>query len=91
MRSEEERFDMNAIDRMRNIRPVSATWLQAVGIKSLADLSRVGAIDAFRAVEAAGFRPSLNLLYALEGAILDVDWRALSLGERAELREALGR
>ena len=39
----------------------------------------------FRAICRAGFRPSLNLLYALEGAILDCHWQDIPDARREEL------
>lgn len=36
-------------------------------------------------VKRAGFRPSLNLLYALEGALLDCHWQQLPEERRGEL------
>jgi hypothetical protein len=50
-------------------------WLRQTGVRSLEDLKPVGALAAFVRVKRAGFRPSLNLLYALEGAILDCHWQ----------------
>lgn len=38
------------------------------------DLQRLGAVAAFRAVQAAGFTPTLNLLWGLQGAIMDINW-----------------
>jgi hypothetical protein len=45
----------------------------------------VGALAAYVRVKRAGFRPSLNLLYALEGAILDCHWQDIPEARRAEL------
>jgi DNA transformation protein len=45
----------------------------------------VGAVSAYRAVQAAGIRPSLNLLWALEGALSDRDLRLVSREERTAL------
>jgi DNA transformation protein and related proteins len=58
-----------------NIGPKSAAWLRQVGIRSRADLLEHGAVGAFVKIKRAGFRPSLNLLYALEGAVLDCHWQ----------------
>ena len=45
----------------------------------------VGALPAFVRIKRAGFRPSLNLLYALEGAILDCHWQEIPDARRSEL------
>ena len=55
---------------LRNIGPKSAAWLRQVGLRSHEDLVAVGAVGAFVKVRRAGFKPSLNLLYSLQGALL---------------------
>jgi DNA transformation protein and related proteins len=71
--------------KLRNIGPKSAAWLRQVGLRTQEDLEGVGAVEAFIRVKRAGFRPSLNLLYALEGALLDCHWQQLPEDRRAEL------
>lgn len=71
--------------KLRNIGPKSAAWLRQVGLRSREDLEAVGAIDAFMRVKRAGFKPSLNLLYALEGALLDCHWQEVPEQRRSEL------
>ena len=71
--------------KLRNIGPKSAAWLRQVGLRTQEDLESVGAVEAFIRVKRAGFRPSLNLLYALEGALLDCHWQQLPEARRGEL------
>jgi len=71
---------------IRNIGPKSEQWLLDVGITSLRDLRRAGAVETFHAIRAARGSVSLNLLYALEAGVRGIDWRDLSPRERAELR-----
>lgn len=71
--------------KLRNIGPKSMAWLRQTGVRSLEDLQAVGALAAFVRVKRAGFRPSLNLLYALEGAILDCHWQEIPEARRAQL------
>ena len=71
--------------KLRNIGPKSMAWLRQTGVRTLDDLKSVGALSAFVRVKRAGFRPSLNLLYALEGAILDCHWQDIPEARRAEL------
>jgi hypothetical protein len=42
-------------------------------------------VDAFMRVKRAGFRPSLNLLYALEGALADCHWQEVPEARRQVL------
>jgi DNA transformation protein and related proteins len=71
--------------KLRNIGPKSAAWLRQVGLRSREDLAAVGPVDAFMRVKRAGFKPSLNLLYALEGALLDCHWQDVPDERRSEL------
>lgn len=79
---------MSEAAALRNIGPKSAAWLRQVGLRTRADLAGIGALEAWLRVRKAGFRPSLNLLYALEGALQDCHWRALAPERRNELQEA---
>ena len=62
------------ITQLPNLGPASEMWLNEVGIHTKADLEREGAVGAFLKVEAEGGRPSLNLLWAIEGALNDMPW-----------------
>ena len=75
-------------EKMRNIGPKSAAWLRQVGLRSLNDITAIGAVEAFMKVRRAGFKPSLNLLYALEGAVLDCHWQEVPDVRRTELVSA---
>lgn len=75
-------------EKLRNIGPKSAAWLRQVGLRTRADLEAAGALEAFMRVKRAGFKPSLNLLYALEGALLDCHWQEVPEARRNELVQA---
>jgi hypothetical protein len=77
-------------DKIRNVGPKSAAWLRQVGVRTTEDLIRVGPVEAFLKVKRAGFRPSLNLLYAMAGAMADCHWADLSEERKQELLAALG-
>jgi DNA transformation protein len=76
---------MNNQEKLRNIGPKSAAWLRQVGLRTREDLTEVGAVDAFMRVKRAGFKPSLNLLYALEGALRDCHWQEVPEDRRTVL------
>ena len=87
----------DATDKMRNVGGKSAAWLRQVGIRTRTDLEAHGAIGAFIKVKKAGFKPSLNVLYALAGALDDCHWQQLGTERREQLladlavqEEALG-
>lgn len=62
----------------RNIGPVSESWLNDIGIFTLKELEKIGAENAYKKIQKAGYNPSRNLLYALIGAIFDEDWKVIS-------------
>ena len=72
-------------EKIKNIGPKSMAWLRQTGVRTQADLEEVGSLAAFVRVKRAGFKPSLNLLYALEGAILGCHWQSLPEARRSEL------
>jgi len=74
--------------KFKNIGPVSEEWLRAVGIHTKRDLEKIGSIAAYRIIKLHGFNTSLNLLYALEGAIRDLHWTALPETTKAKLKKA---
>jgi DNA transformation protein len=76
--------------KIRNVGPKSAAWLRQIGVRSTEDLIRVGPVEAFLKVKRAGFRPSLNLLYAMAGAMADCHWAELPEERKQELLAALG-
>ncbi|HCN63333.1 MAG TPA: competence protein TfoX [Pseudomonas sp.] len=75
------------LQHLKNLGKTSAQWLHAVGIHSASDLRRRGAVEAYRAVKARGFRASKVLLYAIEGALLDVHWNDIPPQRKAFLNE----
>lgn len=78
------------LSKLKNIGPKSEEWLNAIGVHSKSDLVRLGSIHAYRLMKEAGFDVSLNLVYAMEGAILDAHWNDLPEKLKAELQVAIG-
>jgi DNA transformation protein len=78
--------------QMKNLGPISAARLQAVGIETPEELRRLGAIEAYVRLK-RGF-PAVTThvsLYALHGAVTDVRWYTLSEETKAALRNAAAR
>jgi hypothetical protein len=77
------------VSKLPNIGPKSAAWLRQVGLRTQEDLAAVGPVEAYVKVRRAGFRPSLNLLYAIEGALTGCHWQQVPEPRRQQLvREA---
>lgn len=72
-------------EKLRNIGPKSSAWLRQVGLRTREDLDAIGAVEAFMKVKRAGFKPTLNLLYSIEGALRDCHWQEISDARRSEL------
>lgn len=70
---------------LRNIGPKSAAWLRQVGLRTRDDLDQAGVVGAFLKIKRAGFKPSMNLLYALEGALLGCHWQEVPTERREQL------
>lgn len=72
--------------RLRNIGPKSAAWLEKVGIRSIDDLKKRGVVKTFLDVRESGQPVTLNLLYSLQGAVMDIGWRNLPPDIKSYLR-----
>ena len=79
----------DSLQQLQNLGPASVRMLQAAGINSAADLRRIGSVNAFLAVREAGQKPTLNLLWALEGALRNEHWAKLPEKVRANLQKQL--
>lgn len=72
-----------------NLGPSSLAWLAAAGITSLERLRALGAVRAFALARAHNRRVSLNLLWAIEGALTGRRWQDVAETDRASLLMAL--
>ena len=77
--------DNVSTDKLRNVGPKSAAWLRQVGLRTREDLEAAGTVEAFMRVKRAGFKPSMNLLYSLEGALLGCHWQEVPQDRREQL------
>lgn len=73
------------ISSFRNLGKHSETMLRKVGITSIDQLVEMGSVKTYLLVKEKGLRPSLNLLYAMEGALTGEHWTTVSKKERARL------
>lgn len=73
------------IEKLRNLGKRSQEMLAAARITSESQLRAMGAAAAFVAVKQAGCTPSLNLLWAIEGALTDRDWKEVAKSDRLSL------
>ena len=78
----------STLDQLLNLGPTSTRWLNAIGVHSRRDLEQLGAVDAYAMLKANGYRASLNLVYAIEGALTGRDWKRLPAKRKAQLKAA---
>ena len=72
---------------IKNMGPKSRVWLHEIGIDTLEDLEATGAVEVYRRLKAS--RPtevSLNMLWGLQGALLDIHWNMITPEMKAELK-----
>ena len=72
---------------MKKLRPKSSEWLASVGIHSLDEVARLGVIETYKRVKAAyPDKVTLNLLWGLQAALLDIPWYELPPDIKEELK-----
>ena len=72
-----------------NLGPKSAQVLVAAGISSFAELRRLGSIVAYAKAKQHEPKVTLNLLWALEGALSSLPWQTVAKEHRTSLLLAL--
>ena len=78
---------------LRNIGPTIAGRLEAVGLKTVGDLKRIGPAKAFNLVKStySGVTiPVCYYLYSLQGALEDKHWDALAASSKTQLLHDAG-
>lgn len=78
-------MDTHAPSTLLNLGPKSDAMLASVGIHTHADLRACGAVGAFIRLKQADQVASLNLLWAMEGALSDRHWRDVAKHDRLRL------
>ncbi|QFT56188.1 MULTISPECIES: TfoX/Sxy family protein [Microbulbifer] len=63
--------------KLKNLGLASVNILHSIGIRTYEDLHRIGPVEAFISIRNRGINASRVMLYALQGALLDVHWNDL--------------
>jgi DNA transformation protein len=82
-------MDTGDIAQLPGLGPKSADMLARAGIVSARQLRALGSVRAYLQVRAAGVPVSLNLLWALEGALSGERWQDVARLHRTSLLMAL--
>lgn len=64
--------------QLKNLGMASVNILHAVGINTYNDLRKIGAVDAYLRIKARDINVSKVMLYALQGALLNIHWNDLA-------------
>ena len=79
---------MDELTTLKNIGPRTAEWLREIGVYSRADLEKLGAVEAYWLINSLGYHTTAVLLYALQGAILNIHWNEVPPQMKQALKEA---
>lgn len=77
------------IENLKNLGPASAQWLREAGIRTRAELERLGPVVAYLSVRQRQPRASLNLLWSLAAALVDHNWQDLDPDTKRKLQAEL--
>ena len=81
---------MENLLKLKNIGRTSALWLKTIGVHSIDDLAALGPAEAFKRIDDRGIRTSKVLLYALQGALMNVHWNDVPESIKQQLCEEAG-
>ncbi|MCY4072948.1 MAG: TfoX/Sxy family protein [Chloroflexi bacterium] len=74
--------------KLKNIGETSANWLLAIGIDSVSQIEELGAAEVYRRLRAR-FPVSRNMLWALQGALMDLPYNQLPPDAKQALLDEL--
>lgn len=77
------------LSELPNLGARSQAMLAQAGILSVAELRRLGSVAAYAQVRRSGVHASLNLLWAIEGALSAMHWQEVARLHRTSLLLAL--
>lgn len=72
---------------LKNLGAASVNILHAIGVNTYDDLKAIGPVEAYRRIKDRGINVSKVMLYALQGALLDVHWNELPCDLKQRLVE----
>ncbi|MDP5209153.1 MULTISPECIES: TfoX/Sxy family protein [unclassified Microbulbifer] len=77
--------------KLKNLGLASVNILHSIGIRSYDDLHRIGPVEAFISIRNRGINASRVMLYALQGALMDVHWNDLDPNLKQQLASEVDR
>ncbi|MFT6103132.1 MAG: DNA transformation protein [Candidatus Endobugula sp.] len=77
--------ELSDLSERKNLGTASINILHAVGVNSYDDLKSIGSVETYRRIKKRNIHVSKVMLYALEGALMDVHWNKLSPEHKEQL------
>ena len=76
---------------MKNLGPKSKEWLASIGVYSREDVVKLGVVETYKRVKGAHpEKVTLNMLWGLQAALLDIPWNQLPADIKDKLRKEAG-
>ncbi len=75
------------ISKLKNLGEVSEKWLNEIGVYTKRDMEEKGILEIYNILRSMHPECNLNFLYAMQGALLDIQWNQLP----KEMKESLKR
>lgn len=72
---------------LKNLGMASVNILQAIGVNTYEDLAEMGPVNAYCKIKNRGIHVSKVMLYALQGALMDIHWNDLPVELKTQLVE----
>ncbi|MBU2895415.1 TfoX/Sxy family DNA transformation protein [Vibrio hepatarius] len=89
-KTSQEKARPTRLKDLPNLRLATERMLKKAGIDSVDNLEQTGSVEAFKAIQAThSTEVSIELLWALEGAIKGKHWSVISSARRTELQSQL--
>ena len=73
------------MSRIKNIGPKSESWLNDIGIFTVDDVEAIGVVEVYKRLKLSRPNISLVMLYALQGAVMDMHWQEIPDDVREDL------
>lgn len=78
------------LSTLKNLGVASINILHAVGVNTYEDLKTVGPVETYLRIKRRDIHVSKVMLYALQGALLDIHWNELTPELKKQLLEDAG-
>ncbi|MGD8781594.1 MAG: TfoX/Sxy family DNA transformation protein [Ignavibacteria bacterium] len=79
------------ITKLRNLGPTSEKLLNSIDVYTLDDIKELTPVVIFHILKSRGYNVTLNMVYALQGAIMDLHYLEVPEDIKKELKEEIER